>query len=354
MHTKQFLGAMAGAWMFATAGAFGFGDSGSARAATPDVWLQGAGATFPALLYKRWIEAYQRVHPEVSINYEAVGSGEGVSRFLTGAVDFGASDVELSSADAGKVANGVVMVPATAGMVVLAYNLPGVSGDLKLPREVYADIFAGRINQWDDPRIVAANPGVVMPRRQIALVVRLDSSGTTATFARNLDAISDSWRKAGLGTGKLVNWPSTAMAVRGNEGVASRIKISEGAIGYLEYGFAQRLGLPVAALQNKAGQFCKPTEQAGQQALSEVATDGATGSMPTVIADPAAANAYPIVTYSWLLLYKQYADARKSAAVKDFVRWGLNDGQAFGGEFGYIPLTPTVVERGAEAVASIR
>lgn len=353
MHIQRRIAAAAAACLITVAGAFWHGGARPAHAATQAVWLRGAGATFPAPLYKKWIEAYQQAHPGVSITYDAVGSGEGVSRFVTGSVDFGASDIGIPDAQAAKVSNGVVMVPATSGMVVLAYNLPGVRGDLRLPRDVYADIFAGKIKEWSDPRIAAANPDLKLPDMHIALVVRLDSSGTTYTFTRNLNAVSPSWQSDGLGVGSLISWPNTAMTVRGNEGVAARIKISEGAIGYLEYGFAHRLGLPVAALQNKAGRYIKPTEEAGQQALAE-ASSGGTGEGRVFVADPGGDSAYPIVTFTWLLLYSQYADVQKGAALKDFIGWGLRHGQDMGRELGYIPLAPTVASQAEQTLANIR
>ncbi len=160
MKSGRVAAAAAAFCMLAAVSAAVFGHPRAADAATDGQWLRGAGATFPAPLYQRWIDVYQKAHPQVSVSYDAVGSGEGVNRFITGSVDFGATDAALSDADAAKVGNGVVVVPATAGMVVLAYNLPGLNAELKLPREVYADIFAGKIKTWDDPRLQAANPGV--------------------------------------------------------------------------------------------------------------------------------------------------------------------------------------------------
>lgn len=353
MHIQRRMAAAVAACLIVAAGVASPIGAPRAQAAGEAVSLYGAGATFPAPLYKKWIEAYQKAHPDLSINYAAVGSGEGISRFVTGAVDFAGSDIGIPEDQAAKVANGVVAVPATSGMVVIAYNLPGFSGELRLPRDVYADVFAGKITKWNDPRLAAANPGVTLPDINIALVVRLDASGTTYTFTRNLNEISPAWHTAGLGVGTLIAWPNTAMTVRGNEGVASRIKISDGAIGYLEYGFAKRLGLPVAALQNKAGQYVKPTEQAGQLALSE-AVAGGTGEGRVFVADPAADNAYPIVTFSWLLLYKQYGNAQKAAALRDFFTWGLTSGQSLSGDLGYIPLAPAVVSQAEQTLASVR
>jgi phosphate transport system substrate-binding protein len=329
------------------------GASAPAGAASDDLWLRGAGATFPAPLYKRWIDVYQKQHPGVALSYDPVGSGEGVSRFITGSVDYAGTDAILSDADAAKVANGVIVVPATAGMVVLAYNLPGLQAGLKLPRDVYADIFAGKITRWDDPRLQEANRGVTLPRRHIAVVARLDSSGTTYAFSRHLHAISESWRNAGLRYGTVIAWPDNAMLARGNEGVASRIKISEGSIGYVEYGFAKRLGLAMAALQNKAGAFIMPSEQAGKTALGE-ASSASREDLRLDAPDPASAESYPIVTFSWLLLYRQYANADKATAMRQFVDWGLHTGQTFAGELGYIPLPPEIAARGAEAIALMR
>lgn len=316
------------------------------------LWIRGAGATFPAPLYNKWIEVYRAEHPTVSITYDAVGSGEGISRFVTGSVDFGATDAMLSDAQAAKVPGGVVTVPATAGMVVLAYNLPGVTGILKLPREVYVEIFAGTLKRWDDPRIGAANPGVALPSRNIAIVARQDSSGTTAAFTSHLAAISPAWSEQGLSVGKMIEWPGSAMLARGNEGVASRIKMSEGSIGYVEYGFAKRLDLPVAALQNKAGRYVMPTEPGGQAALAETSAGG-DGHLGMTVLNPSGADAYPVVTYSWLLLYRNYADAAKGVAVKDFVTWGLTDGQRFAADMGYLRLPEEVVNLGRQALADL-
>lgn len=332
-----------------TAGAFT-----TPAAAAPDagsagmLWLRGAGATFPAPLIKEWIEVFQRDHPGIQITYDAVGSGEGINRFVTRSVDFGASDVIMNDAEIAKVEGGVIMVPATAGMIVLAYNLPGVQGDLKLPRDVYADIFAGKIKTWSDPRIQDANPGLVLPRRNIAVIARLDSSGTTGAFTSHLAAVRSEGNDGVLGVGKLIDWPGATMLARGNEGVAAKIKISEGAIGYVEYGFAKRLGLPVAALQNKSGRFIKPTDESGQSALA--ATADAPDKAAMAVSDPTAAEAYPIVTYSWLLLYETYADARKNAAIRQFVSYGMTDGQATAAKLGYVALPASVAARGRAAI----
>ena len=169
--------------------------------------LHGAGSTFSAPLYERWIRGFEHVNPSVAVQYDAVGSGEGVGRFVANTVDFGASDVPLSARDAANVERGVVQAPGTAGMIALAYNLPGLPGELKLPQDVYVDIFLGRIRTWDDPRIKAVNAGLALPHKSIAVVVRQDSSGTTFAFTSHLAAVTKRWTDEGPGVGKIVAWP---------------------------------------------------------------------------------------------------------------------------------------------------
>jgi len=314
--------------------------------------LAGAGSTFIAPLVERWIEDYHTLHPEVSIDYDAVGSGEGVDRFVAGTVDFAASDGGMSDAQVAEVDRGVRFIPATIGGVVLAYNIKGITGDLKLARDVYTDIFLGKIRTWDDPRIQAANPDLQLPHETIVPVVRLDSSGTTYAFTNHLSAISETWRQ-GPGVGRRIGWPSHAMVARGNEGVAGRIKISEGAIGYVEYGFAQRLGLPMAALQNRAGQFVAP-EAPRIAKVFEDSIDQMPVDLRLFVPDPAGESVYPIATYSWLVLYGQYPDTAKGRTLKDFVRFGLTQGQTDSGRLGYVPLPGIVSALAQQAVGTVQ
>jgi phosphate transport system substrate-binding protein len=316
------------------------------------VSLHGAGSTFAAPLYKKWIEEYGVAHRNVSISYDAVGSGEGVRRFIADAVDFAGSDEILTESEASKLHEAALMVPITAGMIALAYNIPGVASEIKLPRDVYADIFAGVIRQWDDPRIQAANPGLAFPHRTIAIVVRQDSSGTTAAFTKHLAAIDPGWRAKGMGVGKVIDWPKGTMAAPGNEGVAGRIKISEGSIGYVEFWFAQRLGLRMAAVQNKAGSYITPTAHSGELALSGRVAQ--VKELDASVADPAAPGAYPITTYSWMFLYPRYADHAKGMAVRDFAEWTLTQqAQNYGAQLGYLPLSADVTALGTQALAGL-
>ena len=317
--------------------------------------LRGAGATFPSLLYKRWFTVYHDSHPDTYIQYAAVGSGEGIRRFIGGnvapdeQVDFGASDAAMNDAQIAQANNNVVMVPATAGCVVLAYNLPGLGGDLKLSRKAYAGIFLGEITNWDDPLIAQSNPGVKLPRLTIATAVRQDGSGTTYAFTRNLDTINEHWR-AQFGPALLVNWPGNAMRAKGNEGVAGLIQKSTGSIGYMGYEFASRLGLDVATLENKDGKFIKPSEQSCSAAL---ATAQVPENLRVYIPDPAGADSYPIVTFSWILLHKSYPSAQTADELRKLFQWSLQDGQRYAPELNYLPLPAEVAEKSLAAVNSI-
>ncbi|MDS4041203.1 MAG: phosphate ABC transporter substrate-binding protein PstS [Candidatus Competibacter sp.] len=316
------------------------------------VVLRGAGATFPAPLYLKWIDVYTKANPNVAIEYQDVGSGEGTKLFLDNAVDFGASDSALNDEQIQQAKAGATLIPTTAGAIVLAYNLPDMEGRLKLSRDVYADIFTGKIREWNDPRIQALNPDLKLPKQTITLIARQDSSGTTYALTNHLSAISEAWRK-GPGAGKVVDWPGVSMTARGNEGVAGRIKRSWGSLGYVEYGFAKRLGLPMVHLQNKAGAFVEPSPTSGQAALA-----ANVGQIPSnlrvFLPDPEGQDSYPIVTFTWLLLHDHYPEQRKGAALKGFVNWALTDGQRYSGDQGYIPLPDSVATLARAAVDRIR
>ncbi len=331
-------------------------DHGRARAQSSSheaekAFIFGAGSTFAAPLYDGWIKAFVKNRPTVAISYDAVGSGEGTNRFITGSIDFAGTDAPLEDKEAAMVQGRVLQIPSTAGIIVLAYNLSGFKGDLRLPRDLYPEILAGNVRNWDDPRLQAANPAVKLPHRSIVVVARLDSSGTTYALTRHLGAISTAWRDNGPGVGKLVSWRG-AMLGRGNEGVAQKIKISDGVIGYVEFGFAERLGLAMAALENSAGRFVRPTEEAGRATMA-AAGDDVPEDLRTYLADPKGEDSYPIITLSWLLLHERNRDPAKSAALKEFVGWGLTEGQAFSIKLGYVPLPAAVGTRALQALAGI-
>jgi phosphate transport system substrate-binding protein len=236
-------------------------------------------------------------------------------------------------------------------MIVLAYNLIGFKGELRLPRDLYPEILAGNVKYWDDPRIQAANPNVRLPHRGVVVAARLDSSGTIFALSRHLAEINRNWRDSGLGVGKLVAWRG-AMLARGNEGVAHLIKISDGVIGYVEFCFAARLGLPMVALENKAGKFIAPTDAAGRATMA-AAGDDVPDDLRSYLADPEGDQAYPIITLSWLALHERYRNPVKGAALKEFVGWGLTEGQAFGTKLGYVPLPASLSGRSRQALSAV-
>lgn len=310
--------------------------------------LSGAGASFPAPLYQRWAAEYNKVNPSVQVNYQSVGSGAGVKQFTQGTVDFAASDAAMSDEEIAKVKAGVVMIPATAGSIVIAYNLPGVT-DLKLSRDAYAGIFLGKVANWNDPIIAKDNPGVTLPNLPINVAYRSDGSGTTFVFTKHLSAISKDFADT-VGSDKSVQWP-VGVGGKGNEGVTALVKQSPGTVGYVEYGYAVNNGLATAQLQNKAGNFIKASDESGAATLASVQLPENLRIWPQ---DPTGAQDYPIATFTWLLLYKQYADANKLKALKEFVTYGLTDGQKFAGELGYIPLPAPVVEKAKAALESVK
>ncbi|MBE9225276.1 phosphate ABC transporter substrate-binding protein PstS [Phormidium sp. LEGE 05292] len=310
--------------------------------------LTGAGASFPAPLYQRWFSDFNKKNPSTQISYQSVGSGAGVQQLINGTVDFGASDVAMTDAEMAKVSRGVVLIPATAGSVVVGYNLPGVNS-LKLSRTTLPAIFLGEIKSWDDPRIAKDNPGVKLPKTPITVVYRADGSGTNAIFTEHLSAISPTW-KSKVGSGKSVSWP-TGQGAKGNEGVTAQIKQTPGAIGYIEYGYARSNKIPYASLQNKAGNFVAPTLENSRAALASIQLPS---NLRAFAPDPSGGNSYPIVTYSWILAYKTYPDANKAKALKQALNYGLTTGQDVADDLGYIPLPPSVVSKSQAAVNSIK
>lgn len=292
---------------------------------------------------------YNQQKPNVRISYQSIGSGAGVEQFIQGTVDFAASDVAITDEQADSVKRGVITLPMTAGSIVLAYNLPNVQTGLKLPREVYTDIFLGNIKNWNDPRIAAANPGVNLPDLPIRVVHRSDGSGTTAVFTQHLSAISPEW-KSKVGAAKTVDW-SLGIGAKGNEGVTAQIKQSQGTIGYVEYGYATQNKLPIAALENKSGNYIAPTPESAARTLEAVELPA--DDLIAFITDPAGEQSYPIVTYTWLLTYDQYQDPNKAQVLEDFVDWALTEGQKYSAELGYIPLPKKVVDKVQSAAEKI-
>ncbi|MBW4509838.1 MAG: phosphate ABC transporter substrate-binding protein PstS [Scytonematopsis contorta HA4267-MV1] len=314
-----------------------------------NVTLTGAGASLPAPLYTTWFTDLNKKYPNLQVNYQSVGSGAGVEQFTKGTVDFGASDVAMKDEEIQKIPpdKGVILLPMTAGSIVLAYNLPDVS-ELKLSRQVYADIFLGKIKSWDDPAIAKANPGVKLPKQPIALVHRSDGSGTTGVFTKHLSAISPEW-KTKVGDGKSVKWPA-GVGAKGSEGVTAQIAQTPGAIGYVESSFSKQAGLKAATLENKAGKFVPATDEAASKTLESVPLPE---NLRAFITDPEGADSYPIVTYSWILAYKKYPDVAKAKAMEAMIEYGLTEGQKTAVQLGYVPLPASVAQKVAAAAEAI-
>lgn len=314
--------------------------------------LTGSGASFPFPLYSSWFKSFSKAHKSVNIDYQAKGSGAGVQDFINKTVDFAASDSAMKPEDMAKVPGGVQLLPMTAGEIVLAYNLPGQVKDLKLPRDVYPAIFLGKITNWNDPKIAAANPGLKLPDLPITVVRRADSSGTTFVFTSHLTAISADW-KAGPGAGNTVNWPSSdkLVAAPKNDGVTATIKQTPGAIGYIEYGYAMGAKVAMASLQNKAGTYVKPGGAGGEATLASAKFP------PDLIAwvlDPDGEAAYPIATFTWMIFYKDNGNPKKAEVLREMVEYGLTEGQKMSVKMGYIPLPDSVVQSVRTAAQNIQ
>lgn len=313
--------------------------------------IHGSGASFPNRIYSIWFLLFNRDNNDLSVTYTAKGSGGGIRDFIAHKTDFGASDAAMSEEEIAKVEEGVQLLPMTAGEVVLAYNLYGIK-NLKIPRSIYPDIFLGKIKKWNHPKIIQANPGVSIPDLNITVISRADSSGTTFVFTKHLSAISKTFAQQ-VGYGKKVKWPAevTMMSSQINAGVASIIKQVEGAIGYVDYGFAKLVALKMAHLQNKAGSYIAPGIEGGQASLAQATLPD---NMVAWLPDPDGADSYPITTYTWMMFYKQYQDPEKAEQLRNMVNYTLDYGQKLSLQYGYIPLPDAVIERVRTAAENIR
>ena len=311
------------------------------------VKLQGAGASFPAPLYLKWFKTYNGSHPNVQVDYQSIGSGGGVKSFMDRTVDFAASDAAMKTEDMAKVEGGVQLVPMTAGSIVLAYNLDGVPS-LRLSREAYSGIFLGKVTKWTDPIIAKENPGEKLPNEPVNVIVRADSSGTTFVFSQHLSTVSPEFAKS-VGTNNMPNWPVGTRS-KGNEGLTASLLTTPGSIGYVEYGYAHSQNLHMATLENKSGNFVSPTTDSAKVALASATLPA---DLIVWVSDPDAKDAYPIVTFTWMILYKKYDNREKLDALKSLVAYGLTDGQKDSEALGYVPLPDAVVSRAQAAVAAL-
>jgi phosphate transport system substrate-binding protein len=308
-----------------------------AAPAAAQVQLNGAGATFPNIIYQDWMLAYNQSHADVKLNYQSIGSGGGIRQFSDGTVDFGGTDAPMSDSAIAAIQGNVLHIPTVLGAIVITYNLPGVTQRLKFTPEAIAGIFLGTITKWNDTRLASINPGVSLPATDIVVVHRSDGSGTTFGFTDYLSKVSPDWAQK-VGKGTSVNWP-VGLGGKGNEGVSATVGQTPGAVGYVELGYATANKMAFGQVRNSSGKFVAPTlEAVTAAAAGALAKMGPTTDFRVSLTNPEGGDAYPIATMTWLLLHKTYADAAKAKALVQFVWWAETDGQAKASGLGYAQL----------------
>ncbi|MGZ7042905.1 MAG: phosphate ABC transporter substrate-binding protein PstS [Thermoanaerobaculia bacterium] len=319
--------------------------------AAQNLQINGAGATFPYPIYSKWFSEYNKLHPNVQINYQSIGSGGGIRQLSNETVFFGASDGPMTNDQLLAAPSRILHLPTVLGGVVPIYNIPGVSTDLKFTGKVLADNFMGKITKWTDPAIANVKPGVALPGADITVVHRSDGSGTSYIFADYLAKVSPDWKKT-VGVATSLNWP-VGVGGKGNEGVAGLVKQSPASIGYVELIYALQNKLSYGSVQNMAGEFVT--------ASTETVTNAAASAgqqMPkdfrVSITNAPGPNVYPISSFTWLLFYEAPKDKVRAKAMKDFMTWALTEGQKFAPELGYAPLPPVVAKMAADALTRIR
>ena len=311
--------------------------------------LNGAGATFPYPIYSKWFSEYNKIHPDVQINYQSIGSGGGINQLKAGTVDFGASDMPLKDDKAKEIPVPFVQLPTVLGSVVPSYNLPGVTAELKFTPQVLAGIYLGKITKWNDPAIASTNPGVKLPDMGIMVIYRSDGSGTTFVWTDYLSKISADW-KAKVGSNTSVSWP-VGYGGKGNEGVSGLVRQNAGALGYVELIYALQNNIPFGVVQNAAGNFVKASLQSTTAAAA--AAKFTADDFRVSITNAPGKDAYPIASFTYLLIPTQWKDAGKGKIIVDFLHWMLSDGQKMVEPLDYAPLPKTLVEMERATVQKI-
>lgn len=312
-----------------------------ARPAGAELLINGAGATFPYPLYSKWFDVYAKIERGAQFNYQSIGSGGGIRQILARTVDFGATDAPVPDELLKKAPGTLLHIPTVLGAVVATYNLPG-NPKLRFTPDVLADIFLGKITKWTDSRLQQLNPDAKLPDRPIVVVHRSDGSGTTAIWVDYLAKVSREWEQK-VGRGTSVNWP-VGLGGKGNEGVAGLVKQTPSALGYVELAYAVTNSLPGAAIRNRAGRFVDATLES-----TSAAAAGAAREMPSdfrvSLTDAPGENAYPVASFTWLLVYQEQPDEAKGAALVRFLWWAIHEGQKYASELLYAPLPAPVVKR---------
>jgi phosphate transport system substrate-binding protein len=310
-------------------------------AADAQMLMNGAGATFPYPIYSKWFDEYTKIDPEVRFNYQSIGSGGGIKQITSRTVDFGATDGPMTDEQLKQAPGELVHIPTVLGAVVATYNLPGAP-KLKFTGDVLADIFLGKITKWNDAKITGMNPGVSLPEAPIVVVHRSDGSGTTYIWVDYLSKISPEWQQK-VGKGTSVNWP-VGLGGKGNEGVSGQVKGQPGALGYVELAYAVKNNLPVGSIKNANGKFVEPTI-----ASTTAAAAGAAKSMPddfrVSLTNAPGDDAYPVASFTWLLVYKDQPNEAKGRSLAKFLWWMSHDGQKYADDLLYAPLPGPVVKQ---------
>lgn len=302
--------------------------------------INGAGSTFMYPALTKWFEVYSTIDPSVQFNYQAIGSGAGIKQISAKTVDFGGTDGPMTMDQMTQAPGRIYHIPMVMGATALAYNVPGVSGNLKLTPEVVAGIYLGKITQWNDPKIAEQNPGVNLPSTGIIVAHRSDGSGTTFIFTDYLSSVSPEW-KGRVGKGTSVNWP-VGLGGKGNQGVSGILKQSPGSIGYVELAYAIQNNLTYALVQNKSGNFIEPTVKSTSAAAAGAAIPD---DFRVSIVNSPNPDAYPIVGFSWMLIYKQMDDKTKGKAIVGFAKWAVTEGQKYSADLNYAPLPGDLVDK---------
>lgn len=319
--------------------------------ARAEMLINGAGATFPYPLYSKWFSEYAKIDPSVKLNYQSIGSGGGIKQITAGTVDFGASDKFLTDEELRNAPGKLLHIPTVMGAVVVTYNLPGAGKGVKLRSADVADIFLGKITRWNDKRIADDNPGINLPNEPIVVVHRSDGSGTTSIFTDYLSGANDEWKKK-VGTGASVKWP-IGLGGKGNEGVAGQIRNTKYSIGYVELAYAFENRLAYATLMNKNGKFVEPTIRTTSAAAAAAVRHMPADFRISLVNQPGD-EAYPIVGFTWLLIYENQKDPAKGKKLVEFLKWELKKGQKMAADMLYAPLPEQVVRMVEKAVATIR
>src|SRR3989442_9120536 len=315
-----------------------------------EIRLQGAGATFPNPLYQKWLSEYGKLNPNIKIDYQPIGSGGGIKQIQARTVDFGASDAPMTDAELKASPAELIHIPTVLGAVVITYNLSEVSKPLRFSPNVIADIFLGKITKWNDPRIKADNADATLPAADITVVHRAEASGTSFVFTDYLSKVSDDWKQR-VGADKSPNWP-VGQGGKGNEGVTGQIKQQPNAIGYVELAYAVQNKLPVALIKNASDNFVEPSVDAVTAAAAASAAT-TPDDLRVSITNANGATAYPISSYTYILVYKEQPDHVKGKALVDILWWGIHDGESFAKDLQYAPLPAEIIKRAEVKISSI-